>query len=121
MRWLADECVAAGLVEALRADGHDVAYVAEVAPRAIDPDVIERSRAEDRLLLTEDRDFGDLVFRTKQKVPGLVLIRIDPRARALSSARLAAAIRSFGDRLLGRYTVVEESRFRSRPLPSADE
>jgi predicted nuclease of predicted toxin-antitoxin system len=78
MRWLADECVDAGLVSHMRAAGHDVMYMAEVAPAASDALVMMRARAERRLLLTEDKDFGDLVFRHGQSVPGIILLRIDP-------------------------------------------
>jgi predicted nuclease of predicted toxin-antitoxin system len=62
VRWLADECVAAPLVNSLRAAGHDVTYVAEVAASLGDTDVIALAMRENRVLLTEDKDFGDLVF-----------------------------------------------------------
>ena len=78
MRWLADECVAAGLVALLRADGHDVVYVAEAAAGLSDADVITLASREMRVLLTEDKDFGDLVFRRERAVPGVVLLRIAP-------------------------------------------
>ena len=67
VRWLADECVDAGLVVNLRASGHDVVYMAEIAPAANDAEVVRLARAESRLLLTEDKDFGDLVFRRGAK------------------------------------------------------
>ena len=63
MRWLADECVAAPLVARLREAGLDVTYMAEIAPAATDPEAIARAHHEGRLLLTEDKDFGELVFR----------------------------------------------------------
>lgn len=83
MRWLADECVDAGLVLHLRADGHDVAYMAEIMPAASDLEVVTRARAEGRVLLTEDKDFGDLIFRRRELIPGVVLLRIDPALRDL--------------------------------------
>jgi predicted nuclease of predicted toxin-antitoxin system len=76
-----------------------------------------RAQAEQRLLLTDDKDFGDLVFRRGQSVPGVVLLRLDPAMHALKRARLDAAIDRFGENLLGRYTTVEQARFRSRQLP----
>ena len=118
MRWLIDECVDAASVATLRESGHDVVYVSEVAPRATDVDVMNRAHREDRLLLTEDKDFGDLVFRQAHPVPGIVLLRIDPVRRSNKGMRLLAAIDRFGDSLLGRYTVIEDARFRSRPLRS---
>ena len=116
MRWLADECVDAPLVARLREAGHDTVYLAEAAPSAVDTDIVALAQREGRLLLTEDKDFGDLVIRRRAAVPGLVLLRIDPRQRHLKWARVEAAIARYGDLLLGRYTVVEESRFRSRAL-----
>ena len=116
VRWLADECVAAPLVERLRTLGHDVCYIAEFASGHLDAAVVALAQQQARLVLTEDKDFGELVFRRGHAVPGLVLIRIDPERAPLRGKRLEAAIERFGDGLLGRYTVIEESRFRSRPL-----
>jgi predicted nuclease of predicted toxin-antitoxin system len=116
VRWLVDECVDVALVEHLRTAGHDPVYMSDVAPRATDSEVMARAHAETRLRLTEDKDFGDLVFRQARPVPGLVLLRIDSARRVLKAPRLLAAIDRFGETLFGRYTVVEEVRFRSRPL-----
>ena len=116
MRWLVDECVDSGLVEQLRQSGHDVVYMSDVAPRASDAEVMNRAQSEARPLLTEDKDFGDLVFRQQRAVPGIVLLHIGPTQRQRKSEQLLAAIDRFGDTLFGRYTVIEESRLRSRPL-----
>lgn len=117
MRWLADECIDAGLVYHLRASGHDVLYMAELAPATSDADVLTRADDEDRILLTEDKDFGDLVFRRGGHVPGLVLLRVDPAQHTLKRERLDAAVARFGeDGLRCRYMIVEAGRFRSRPL-----
>ena len=119
MRWLIDECVDADLAALLRHSGHDVVYMSDVAPRAADTEVMNRADGENRLLLTEDKDFGDLVFRQARPVPGIVLLRIDSSRRLLKGPRLLAAVDRFGDTLFGRYTVIEDARFRSRPLRSA--
>ncbi|WP_334375759.1 DUF5615 family PIN-like protein [Bradyrhizobium sp. AZCC 1719] len=116
MRWLADECVAAALVAFLRASGHDVLYVAEAAAGLSDTDVMALARHEKRILLTEDKDFGDLVFRRQQAVPGVVLMRIDFEEPELKKTRLISAIERYGEGLFGRYVVVEDRRLRSRPL-----
>jgi predicted nuclease of predicted toxin-antitoxin system len=69
-----------------------VLYVAEAAAGLSDADVITLALREERLLLTDDKDFGDLVFRRKSSVPGAVLMRIAPEYSALKTLRLAAAI-----------------------------
>jgi predicted nuclease of predicted toxin-antitoxin system len=116
VRWLADECVAAPLVGFLRTGGHDVLYIAESVAGLSDSDVIAVALHEKRLLLTEDKDFGDLVFRREREVPGVVLMRVGPENPALKASRLAAAIERYREGLFGRYTVIEEGRFRSRQL-----
>jgi predicted nuclease of predicted toxin-antitoxin system len=116
MRWLVDECVDASLITLLRQIGHDVVYVPDITPRAADSELMRFADSENRLLLTEDKDFGDLVFRQAMRVPGIVLLRIEPAQRSLKGPRLRAAIDQLGDSLLGRYTVVEVARLRSRPV-----
>ena len=116
MRWLADECVAAPLVAFLRSGGHDVVYIAEAAAGFGDAEVIALALREKRLLLTEDKDFGDLVFRRERTVPGVVFIRVGSERPAIKAVRLKAAIERYGEQLFGRYTVIEEGRFRSRRM-----
>lgn len=65
MRWLADECIDAGLVTRLREAGHDVLYAAEVSSGASDADVLRLADEQDRVLLTEDKDFGDAQPRSR--------------------------------------------------------
>ena len=93
-----------------------MSYTAEVSSGASDVDVLRQAETETRLLLTEDKGFGELVFRLKLSVPGVVLLRLDPEKHLLKWKRLEAAIARFGERLFGRYLVIEEGRFRSRPL-----
>jgi len=73
------------------------------------------------LLLTEDKDFGELVFRQRMRVPGLVLLRIGAAQRQHKPDRLLAAVNHFGGTLFGRYTVIEETRMRSRALEPGTE
>jgi predicted nuclease of predicted toxin-antitoxin system len=102
-------------VKELRAAGHDTAYMAEIAPRASDSQIISRANEDVRLLLTEDKDFGELVFRWRKPAPGILLLRIDGPT-PLKWMRLQAAISQYGDGLFGRHTVVEATRFRFRPF-----
>jgi len=90
--------------------------VAELASGATDAEVLQHAHDDRRLLLTEDKDFGELVFRSKKAVPGLVLLRLDAEKSVIKWGRLEAAIEKFGERLFGRYVVIEEARFRSRAL-----
>src|SRR5712692_2389134 len=86
MRFLANENFPLAAVEALRSTGHDVASVATDAPGSIDESVLQRSATERRVLLTFDKDFGELVFvRGARASHGVVLFRV-----VLSSPEKAA-------------------------------
>lgn len=61
MKFLADEYCDADMIASLRADGHDVVYVMEIKPGALDQEVLKKAFDEGRILLTEDKDFGELV------------------------------------------------------------
>lgn len=119
MRWLADECVAALLVERLREGGHDVLYAAEQHAGATDPEILRFAGDERRMLLTEDKDFGELIFRSRKPVPGVVLLRLGALGSLEKWTHLERALGQFGNALFGRYLVIDEKRFRSRPLLSA--
>jgi predicted nuclease of predicted toxin-antitoxin system len=93
-----------------------VLYVIEHNAGLHDVDVVELAMQEGRLLLTEDKDFGDLVFRRGRAAPGIVLMRISSESPELKNERLMTAIDRYSDGLFGQYLVIEEARFRSRPL-----
>jgi len=116
-RLLADENMPSDVVAALRSDGHDVAWIREVAPAADDNAVLARASAEDRLLLTLDKDFGELAFRLGSvAAPGIILLR--PRLRSpghLIKFTRAVLARDRGWR--GHFAVAEEGRLRILPLP----
>jgi predicted nuclease of predicted toxin-antitoxin system len=60
---VADEGVDRPVVERLRHDGHDVVYVAELSPSIADEEVLQQANARSAILVTADKDFGELVFR----------------------------------------------------------
>lgn len=116
MNFLADECCDAPLVEVLRAQGHDVLYAVESMEGAPDQAVLERAMAERRILVTEDKDFGELVFRLRRPAFGLVLLRFSPLEQALKIDRMKALIQTMPERLAGTFVVLEPDRSRFRPL-----
>ena len=88
MRLLADESVDARITTALRDAGHDVVSIIEASPGVSDEDVVARAVAEQRLVLTEDKDFGRLAQASN--APGVVLVRFPTRARSSLAQTLVA-------------------------------
>lgn len=77
MTFLADECCDTGLVASLRADGYDVLYISERKPGLSDDNVLIDAYNEERILLTEDKDFGELVYRLKKPTRGIKVIKTE--------------------------------------------
>jgi predicted nuclease of predicted toxin-antitoxin system len=116
VRFCADECCDEGLVAALRADQHDVLYIAESMRGASDEEVLARAHREKRVLLTEDKDFGELVYRLQLPAHGIVLLRFDRRGRVRKVPRLRALVSYHGERLVGMFVTLEADKVRSRAL-----
>lgn len=70
-----------------------------------------------RILLTEDKDFGQLVFAAGRKTLGVVLLRFPARARSGVGARMLELVRKRADRLVGSFVVLEPERIRISLLP----
>lgn len=119
MRILADENVARDVVAWLRAGGHDVTFAAELQAGAPDTQWAATSELEQRVLLTSDKDFGELVFRDRLVTHGIVLMRLDDLTVAEILARLQDVWSVVEANPAGRFIVITESKVRVRPLPAA--
>ena len=116
MRLLADECCHTDLIRALREAGCDVEAVAELNPSLPDGDVLTMAFDSGRVLLTDDKDFGEIAVLRLQPSHGIVLLRtnsVDPRFEAQRVLELRDA---HGEGLSGLFCVVEDGRFRVRSL-----
>jgi predicted nuclease of predicted toxin-antitoxin system len=118
MKLLADECCDAALVAALQSDGHDVLYAVESLRGATDDEVLGRADNEGRILLTEDKDFGDLVYRLKRSAYGIILLRFDVADRSLKVPRVLSLLKNQTDQLPGVFVVIDPQKIRFRPLQS---
>lgn len=116
MQLLANENFPLDAVEALRAVGHDVAWVHIDAPGSSDEDVLARAQAENRVLVTFDKDFGELVYRMGLPASnGVILFRISTPSPTHVAAVAVAAIQSRSD-WPGHFSVVEDHRIRMTAL-----
>ena len=113
MRFVADESCDFAVVRALRSAGHDVLAVAEISPRAGDDEVLKLARDNRRVLLTEDKDFGELVYAEGQQSCGVVLFRFPANARTAMAGAALDAVNAEGDELSSRFTVVQPGRIRT--------
>jgi len=117
MNFLADESCAGPVVQALRKAGHDVVAIAEVAKGATDEAVLERALNHNCVLITEDRDFGELVYARGRSSAGVILLRFHSRARLLKPATVVDAVAKLRSRLAKSFTVIEPGRVRISARP----
>jgi predicted nuclease of predicted toxin-antitoxin system len=115
MHFIVDESTGTAVVKYLRSVGHDVLAVAETMPQADDLDIVARAVGEGRILVTNDKDFGELVFRGDQAHHGVVLLRLHDERPANRVRVIKAVMEQYADRLAHHFTVATEGGVRIRP------
>ncbi len=114
MNLLADESIDRQIVERLRQDKHLVLYVPEIEAGISDEVVLNRANREEALLLTADKDFGELVFRQRRISPGVILIRLAGLSPERKAEIVATAIIKHSEELPQTFSVVTSSAVRIR-------
>lgn len=114
--YVADECLASSLVADLRDNGFDVQWVHEFDRSAPDPKVMSHALERQRLLITQDFDFGDLSVRFRMPTMGVVILYLSRLSRSLRSEIVLRELDAHADRLVGHLLIIEPGRTRLRPL-----
>ncbi len=114
MNFLADESVDRQIVERLRRDGHRVQYVAEIEAGVSDETVLALANQGGHLLLTADKDFGEMVFRQRLYTHGIVLIRLAGLSPVRKAEIVASVINQHITELSYAFAVIAPDIFRIR-------
>jgi len=112
MRFLVDECAGPSLARWLRDASHEVFSVYEEARGMSDSDILEKSRDEQRILITIDKDFGEKVYREGLAHRGIVLLRLQDERAASKIAAVDRLLRAHAHELPDRFVVVTERGIR---------
>lgn len=117
LRLLLNENIPFEAVKALQAEGHDVVWIRIAAPGISDESVLAKALADERILVTFDKDFGELAFRYGLPAAcGIILLRIDIKSPDVSARFIADVITNRQD-WCGHFAVIEQERIRMTPLP----
>lgn len=115
LRFLADESCDFAVIRALRAAGHDVLSIAEYTSRSDDAELITQAYRERRILLTEDKDFGWLVFVSHANSPGVILIRFPGSARTSLPRSILELVANHSMKLPLSFVVLAPGQIRFTP------
>lgn len=115
MKFIVDESSGTAVAEYLRSIGHDVVAVAEVLPQADDQDILAKAVDERRIVVTNDKDFGELIFRSGQAHNGVLLLRLHDESAANRVHMVKVVLEQHADQLTDHFTVATESGIRIRP------
>jgi predicted nuclease of predicted toxin-antitoxin system len=112
LRFLADESCDYGVVRALRENGFDVLAISDTTTRSLDRDLINLAYQENRILITEDKDFGWLVYVTKADSAGVILIRFPGNVRSKLVEAITKLVIEKGEELPGAFVVIQPGYIR---------
>ena len=116
LRFVVDESTGRAVSACLRNAGHDVVCVTESTPEARDSDILDMAVRDKRIVVTNDKDFGELVFRSGRHHVGILLLRLADESSE-NRVRLAAlTVERYGAQLVGAFTVVTETAIRIRRI-----
>ena len=117
LRVLVDECAGPSLARWLSERGHDAESVYDSSPGIPDTEVLAWAVREQRVLITADKDFGDLIYRDSLAHAGVILLRLDDERSQNKIEVVARLLSQIGDQLLDRFTVATETQARVRSPP----
>lgn len=118
MKLLANENIPLGTVYRLRAFGHDVLSITEASRGITDTEVLAIAHSQQRVLLTFDRDYGELIYVKRLPIPaGLVYLRFIPTSPDESADLMNALLNDPNNLVPGGFVVLDREGYRRRPLP----
>ena len=112
MQFMVDECTGPAVAQWLRDQGYDVYSIFEQSRGMNDDDIVEKAYAENRLLITNDKDFGEKIFRDKKPHKGIILLRLDDERAKSKILVLKRLIENYSDKLNHNFVVATEKRIR---------
>ena len=112
MRFLIDECTGPAVAAWLRTEGHEVFSVFDDAQGIEDDEVIRKAYTESWILITNDKDFGEKVYREQHPHRGVILIRLEDERAINKIEVLRRLLEQYSDKIADRFVVVTETRVR---------
>lgn len=117
MKFIADENIDKIIVDYLRKKSERVLYIAEFQKSVSDDEIITIANREKAILLTSDKDFGELIFRQKRVNQGVILIRLAGLSPIRKAKIVSEAIKKYYSQMVNNFTVITPGSIRIRKMP----
>jgi predicted nuclease of predicted toxin-antitoxin system len=114
MNLLADENIETEIVDLLRNNGYKVDYVLEMSPGVDDKEIISRANKNNSILVTSDKDFGELVFRQRLVHNGVILIRLHGMPTDKKAEIVSNFVKAYSSKIPNSFSVITKSNIRIR-------
>lgn len=112
MRFIVDECTGPAVAKWLREQKHDVLSIYKDSRGLDDKSILQKAADDERILITNDKDFGELIFRDRKIHKGVILLRLDDERAANKIHVLTILLERYADKLENNFVVVTETTIR---------
>lgn len=116
LKFLIDVGVGKGIEKYLREEGYDTKAVRDIDPRMEDQEIIRVAASENRMVVTMDKDFGELVYHSSMKHCGVLLLRLEDATAKEKLLVVKHIIENYAPRIKNRFCVFQNDRFRIRKI-----
>jgi predicted nuclease of predicted toxin-antitoxin system len=114
LKFIVDESCGIKLAEALQREGYDTVPVIGTMTGTQDREILEKAFREERIVITNDKDFGELVYRQGLDHAGVILLRLEEDSPIARISIVKKTILRFQGKLKGRFVVATEKKIRVR-------
>lgn len=114
LKFLVDESTGSVVADFLARAGYDVIFVGDEMFQADDTKIIEFAWADQRIIVTNDKDFGDKVYRDGYPHAGIVLLRLDDDSKVTKLRVMKDLLDQYVDKLPNNFVVTTERQVRIR-------
>ncbi|MBC2714103.1 MAG: DUF5615 family PIN-like protein [Desulfobacteraceae bacterium] len=116
LRFLVDVGVGIGIEKYLREEGYDTKAVREIDPRMEDEKIIRTAVSENRMVITMDKDFGELIYHSSMKHSGVLLLRLEDATGSEKLQVVKHIMKNYSDRIQNCFCVFQNDKFRIRKI-----
>lgn len=112
IKFLADANVEKPIIDFLRKQGYDVKWIPDYNCEILDEDLLEITNIEKRVLITNDKDFGELIFLQKRLSKGIILIRVKSQSVKIKLKLIKSLLQNYGNKILNHFVVITDKKLR---------